>query len=152
MFSAPGTPSGKTTQDTRHMNTESTQPVLTAEGKPYIWGDDSFATLPQTEGAIAMYLADHLCNGDIGAVIHGYKIHAMEVRVYLLDEGGNRINDPEKEVKAKLLAALKTALDWTEGDLDCPEVLDKQTIVERIKFIKSAIARAAIKAAKGVQS
>ena len=57
LFSAPGTPSGKTTQDTRHMNTESTQPVLTAEGKPYIWGDDSFATLPQTEGAIAMYLA-----------------------------------------------------------------------------------------------
>jgi hypothetical protein len=52
----------------------------------------------------------------------------------------------------ELLAALKTALDWTEGDLDCPEVLDKQTIVERIKFIKSAIARAAIKAAKGVQS
>lgn len=68
------------------------------------------------------------------------------VREVLIDETAAE-RDRLRAEKADLLAALKTALDWTEGDLDCPEALDKQTIVERIKFIKTAIART-----KGVQS
>lgn len=86
----------------------------------YNWSGDAFNTARQVRKAVESALADHLCNGEGGAVERGRQTYNLEICVHLVDpDTGRRVL--EAESKPRLRTELADGVQQAQSVADCWE-------------------------------